>query len=568
MFPRLFLAIVVLLCCVAARLQAATQAQIDQALQRGVAHLKSTQGADGSWDYAGHIEGATALAALALLECGEKASDPAIQKAAQFVRAKASACTQTYSIALIVFFLDRLGDRRDQPLIAGLGERLRGGQTSGGGWTYMCAANPAAAGGLGQLPVMGGMFGGDNSNTQFALLGLWVARRHNVNVKEALERTDKYFRNSQDQDGGWSYISMLTGGVRSAQAAGAGGAGNSTGAMTCAGLLGLLVQYGNEATLRAGQAKDLKAKPRGKAAAAGGNPLQDPAVQAGLKCLEQCLTPQGNSFQRLGIASELYFLWSVERVGVAYGLKKIGNIDWYALGADRIVFTQQADGSWPDYASNVGTSLALLFLKRANVASDLTRLIGGDTTLRSGDDLEALKDAAAAASNSPAAAAATVRLGDIQKISPEKLKAALPELSDKQQTAVLQELRDRKGGEATLALAAAISLVEEPRTTQARQFLVQRLERMTPATLARYLEYDDPAIQLAAAKAAATKKDGALVKPLIDLLNERDAEIGDAAHDALVKQTGQQFGPFVGQSTVERFVVIQRWKAWREKQAQ
>ena len=54
MFPRLFLAIVVLLCC-AARLPAATQAQIDQALQRGVAHLKSTQGADGSWDYAGHI---------------------------------------------------------------------------------------------------------------------------------------------------------------------------------------------------------------------------------------------------------------------------------------------------------------------------------------------------------------------------------------------------------------------------------------------------------------------------------------------------------------------------------
>lgn len=554
MLKSLFVAMAALLCCGVARSPAATQAQIDQALQRGVEHLKRTQAADGSWNYAGYMEGATSLAALALLESGTRASDPAILKAAQFVRAKARACTQTYSLSLMIFFLDRLGDRRDQPLIATLGERLRDGQSSGGGWTYMCAAHSAAGGGVAGFPAMPGNFGGDNSNTQFALLGLWVARRHNVNVKQALERVDKYFRNSQGQDGGWNYNS-------------AGGGAQSAGAMTCAGLLGLLVQYGNEATLRAGQAKDLTAKPAGKPAApgAGGNPLKDPVVQAGLKCLEQCLAPQGNAFARLGLASELYFLWSVERVGVAYGLKKIGNADWYALGAARILATQHPDGSWPDYAPNVGTSLALLFLKRANVASDLTRLVGGETTLRSGDDLEALKVTAAAAANSPPVAAAAVRSGEIETMSPGKLKAALPELSDKQQAAVLVELRDRKGGEATLALAGAIAVLNEPQAGQARQFLVQRLNRMTPATLARYLAYDDPAIRLAAAKAAAAKSDPALVGPLIELLSQRDTELGDAAHAALVKQTGQQFGPFVGKSTVERFVVIQRWKAWWEK---
>jgi hypothetical protein len=347
----------------------------------------------------------------------------------------------------------------------------------------------------------------------------------------------------------------------------AGGQGNSTGAMTCAGLLGLIVQFGNQASLRAGDAKSLKNKPPGQGGAWGLDPLKDPAVQAGLKCLEQFIDPQGNAVRRLGLGTELYFLWSVERVGVAYGLKKIGAIDWYEVGADRIVATQQADGSWPDYAPNVGTSLALLFLKRANVAADLTRLVGGDASLRSGTDVEDLKNAAAGrAATSPPGAKPAVRLGDVSTMSADKLKQALPGLSDKQQTAVLEELRDRKGTEATLALAEAISSLDEPQDELARKFLAQRMERMTAATLVRYLEYDDEEIRLAAAKAAVGKEDLALVGPLIELLPARNVALGDAAHAALVKLTGQDFGPFAGKGTAERFVIIKRWQAWRERQ--
>ena len=43
---------------------------------------------------------------------------------------------------------------------------------------------------------------------------------------------------------------------------------------------------------------------------------------------------------------DFYFLWSLERVGVIYGLEKIGNIDWYDLGADELVATQHANGGW------------------------------------------------------------------------------------------------------------------------------------------------------------------------------------------------------------------------------
>jgi hypothetical protein len=562
--PVAFL-VVVALCF--ERADAATQAQIDQSLQRGAQHLLNTQAADGSWDYPGHTEGSTALAAFALLECGVKPSDPAIQRAAQLVRSRASSCTQTYSIALMIFFLDRLGDRRDEPLIVALGERLRNGQNANGAWTYFCAATRGGAG--------AGSFGGDNSNTQFAILGLWVARRHNVDVKSALERTDKYFRSTQGQDGGWNYPAIV--GTRGADGGPVGLGvpvmGTSTGAMTCAGLLGLLVQFGNQAALRAGEAKDLKARPQGRANAAPVDPLKDPAVQAGLKCLERFLMPQGEALDRFGLGTELYFLWSVERVGVAYGLKKIGPVDWYAAGADRVVASQQADGSWSDYSASVGTSLALLFLKRANVAADLTRLVGGESQLRSSRDLEELKNAAAgqapAAAPAPRSAPArTITAKDLPSMSPEKLKAALPGLGAKQQMAVLEELRDRKGSEATLALAESIANLDESSAAQARKFLVERLRRMTPATLARYLEYEDDEIRQAAAKVAGAKQDRSLIGPLIELLDERNIAVADAAHTALVELTGQQFGNFAGQATANRFVVIQRWKSWWEQQAQ
>src|SRR5438876_11752857 len=51
---------------------AADPAQIQQAVERGVVHLKQLQAGNGSWprgEYVGATAGATALAGLALLEC-------------------------------------------------------------------------------------------------------------------------------------------------------------------------------------------------------------------------------------------------------------------------------------------------------------------------------------------------------------------------------------------------------------------------------------------------------------------------------------------------------------------
>src|SRR5207253_1493547 len=43
----------------------------------------------------------------------------------------------------------------------------------------------------------------DNSNTQFALLGVWAAGRHGVPMERTLALLVKRFRKSQNEDGSW-----------------------------------------------------------------------------------------------------------------------------------------------------------------------------------------------------------------------------------------------------------------------------------------------------------------------------------------------------------------------------
>lgn len=73
----------------------------------------------------------------------------------------------------------------------------------------------------------------------------------------------------------------------------------------------------------------------------------------------------------------LYFLWSVERVGVLCNLETIGGRDWYRWGVDLLLPTQRLDGSWVGRGSgcfpSADTSFALLFLKRSDLLPDLRR---------------------------------------------------------------------------------------------------------------------------------------------------------------------------------------------------
>jgi hypothetical protein len=396
------------------------QAKVDKAIDKGVAHLKKTQLASGTWKTNYHPVGCAALPALTLLECGVPADDPIIQKAAKFVRSREATLTQTYQISLAILFLDRLGDPKDRELIQTLGVRLIAGQLPSGGWTYQCTAynkrdsmdvllvlektRPAttrelhleisstgeskpvvestakeqlekAVKGLPRdlqkIPAvqppeekpagLGAADRSDNSNTQFGLLGVWVAGRHGVPTERCLSLVARRFRVSQTKRNTWGY-----------HFAPKGNGPDTTPAMTAAGLLGLAVGHG----LSAGESKDEPARKK----------VEDPAIKKGLQALgEHIGKPLGagrkvNQRGKELAGINLYFLWSVERVAVLYNLPKINDKDWYAWGAELLVDHQEKEGHWKvgGYAGAnelIDTCFALLFLKRANLVKDLTNKV-------------------------------------------------------------------------------------------------------------------------------------------------------------------------------------------------
>jgi hypothetical protein len=409
----------------------ADQEKIQQAIARGLEHLKSQQDkGTGTWPFyetfVGPAKtGATALAGVTLLECGVPPGDPVVQKAADAVRRAAVQLTQTYELSTAILFLDRLGDPGDVALIQSMGVRLLGGQNASGGWSYECpspsrqevvrltaqlgkpeerakpsSSSPSISRNRPALPpeihaqlraVNPGarQLWSDNSNTKFATLALWVSRRHGIPVEKALRMVEARFRNSQNSDGGWGYLPGASNARPGFRGAGLRG---TLGSMTCAGLLGLATGQGvaNEATLRTDpNARDLKSAARRSKRDVG----QDSAVRAGLSLLGQLIGNDARPMVPLYMreqGDEYYFLWALERVAVAYGLSTIGHTDWYAWGSDSLVSKQGQDGGWHGkYEGGVDDCFALLFLARANLARDLTVSLRGQLTDPQGRELGA-----------------------------------------------------------------------------------------------------------------------------------------------------------------------------------
>src|SRR5262249_29304690 len=118
------------------------------------------------------------------------------------------------------------------------------------------------------------------------------------------------------------------------------------------------------AAARPSQAERQTARARGTALAA------DPAFVEALQAVTK-------DARRIDRHSDIYYLWSLERVCVALGLRTLDGFDWYAEGAQVLLDLQRDDGSWPDghWGSLPNTCLALLFLRKANLAFELDRVL-------------------------------------------------------------------------------------------------------------------------------------------------------------------------------------------------
>jgi hypothetical protein len=285
--------------------------------------------------------------------------------------------------------------------------------------------------------------------------------------------------------------------------------------------------------------------------------MRDPLVQVALNHVGGFIaqTAAAGLLRGENLSNDYYFLWSVERVAVAYSLAAMGGRDWYQLGATIILRYQDAEtGLWAGrYTQEVDTSFALLFLRKSNLTRDLTANLltkgrGSQSTLRSND-----------AKDLPPPT--TTNTPEAQRLAQE-LKTARPE----RQTAILEQLRDHTGSEYTDALAQVIPQLSGDIQRQARDALAQRMARMTAETIRARLRDENAELRRAAALACAMKEDKSFIPDLIGILDDADPWVVRASAVALRTLTGQDFGPSANAMSDERKKAIADWRDWWKRQ--
>lgn len=189
---------------------------------------------------------------------------------------------------------------------------------------------------------------GDQSNAQFALLGLRACQESGVEIpKMTWAAARKFMLYTQRPDGGWGYYFKD---MRDR---------SSYGSLTLAGIAAVAICEYYLGTKE---------------------PLKVASVQRGIRWMAQRLDFEKNpDVTRSNVidpkAWHYYYLYSIERTGIILNTDKFGDREWYPGGAMWLVKNQQSAGSWhtgvnldwkaagsmivPD------TCLAILFLTRS-----------------------------------------------------------------------------------------------------------------------------------------------------------------------------------------------------------
>ncbi len=306
--------------------QRVTSQQVESAVAKGMMFLRSRQSPNGAWPQSGPLGGTTALCTLALLHAGMPADDPVIQRS--LAHLQTVPLDRTYVVALMAQVYAATGDRKYTRQLAAATKWLSEAQNTNGMWTYTMTKGNV----------------GDNSNTQFALLGLHEAHESKIPVSGRVWlRSRDHFRRTQNSDGGWGYYG------RKDQP--------SYGSMTAAGVASLFIcsqqlMVGGNKQFINGVYPDC------------GKYLQDKSISKGVEWLSKNFSVRTNPQRGTWL---LYWLYALERVGMLSGLRTLGQNDWYRAGAAELVASQQPAGSWDAGAGTlIDTSFALLFLAKGN----------------------------------------------------------------------------------------------------------------------------------------------------------------------------------------------------------
>ncbi len=264
-------------------------------------------------------------------------ADPPIADGLRWLRSQPLP-DQTYDISMMIMALAAAKDSRDDGKLRDLADLLEDSQLPTGGWGY--------SGGGGNW--------WDNSNTQFAVLGLREAAHAGVIIdRQVLERARRHWINEQTGSvdaaagAGWNYRGRV--------------GGNVSGSMTVAGIASMTVleELLHDDSLDTDRdhkilcCLDL-------------DPSEgEQSIEAGIRWIERNFTVRTNPGENNWV---LYYLYGLERAGRFTGTRFFGDHDWYREGADFLVAGQnRADGTWRSASEAdpvVATSLALLFLSK------------------------------------------------------------------------------------------------------------------------------------------------------------------------------------------------------------
>ena len=320
---------------------AVTREQVEKAIKSGVRFLKKAQRADGSWEDRQQEAktGESSLITLALITAGESVNSPEMTNALAYLsKFSADQLDNTYSVALQTMVFAAADPKRFQVRIQDNvnwmeSSQLRTNDRFGppGSWSY--THNKVKQ--------------GDNSNTQYALLGLNAASEVGIPVsKETWALSRKYWEGCQHLDGSWAYFFDSQGG--------------STGSMTCAGISSLVITgmkrfQGQEAL-------------EGDKIVNCGKGAINPKLQRAIDWMAQNFKVG----QNIGANQnwKFYYLYGLERAGRLTGQRFFGGHDWYREGAEELVSIQDTlQGSWRGLNAVeddplIATSFALLFLAK------------------------------------------------------------------------------------------------------------------------------------------------------------------------------------------------------------
>ncbi|WP_435005744.1 DUF4159 domain-containing protein [Tundrisphaera lichenicola] len=336
---------------------AVTTEEVERAIRGGVRYLLKQQRDDGSWPEIDDDArtGTTSLVTLALLTAGESPDSPAIRKALDHLRRfDPGQLDSVYSVSLQTMVFAAARPKEDivriQANVDWLQEaQLKPGDRSNwpGSWSYKASKTRH----------------GDNSNSQYALLGLNAATEVGVKVNpEVWKLARDYWQRYQQPDGSWAYTPDASNG--------------STASMTCAGISSLIIS-------------GLK-RFRGEEKLVGDTEVEACGVGGADPYLAKAINWMATNFmvgQNFGAGQQwkYYYLYGLERTGRLSGVRFFGSHDWYREGAEELVHDQdKLDGYWRgtqyERSPIISTSFALLFLAKGRSPVVINKLRHGPGT--------------------------------------------------------------------------------------------------------------------------------------------------------------------------------------------